>query len=117
MDRVARFEERRIRKWQGLFVAMVALLSLSTVLFGWLAYQEAALRQLDALFVLLGEDWEIILEYWQDTLSTIWIEYPKEFIFPIVFLVVCSIVFVYSTRHSRRIITKKKEELRTLKRM
>lgn len=115
MDRVAHFEDTRIRWWQRMFATIVSFVIAGIFIFVWLTYREFVSAQMGSLFVLFGEDWEIINDYWQDTMSTILIELPVGYIVIAALLVSGIGIFLYSTRRSRKIITTKKHELSALK--
>lgn len=111
MERVMRFEKRRVVFWLWLFgvVTVVTLLVLAGV--GYLTLREISMRESWELLTLFAEDREIITEYWRDVTETLWIGLPHAL------LVLIGVVFsgffawLFLTRRKRTIVAKKRLQL------
>lgn len=111
MDQVVRYEERNAATWRTKFlIVLICLFGLLAVGI-YLLIQYFSEYQLFALFELFQQDREIILEYWQSTLSVIWDETPKDIVF--LGLCVCVIIVIYLlvTRKKRNILKKKMQQI------
>jgi uncharacterized integral membrane protein len=111
MDRVVRMEERQTRIWRIKFIAVLCGL---LAVFGLGIYriiQYFNEYQLFAFFDLFKEDREIISEYWQDTVMTVWDESPKGLL--LFGLCVCGMIIlsILVTRRKRNIVKKKLEQI------
>lgn len=77
MDKVLTYEKRRIAVWLGWFVGLVGLLVVGSLTAFWFFGVEVVRRQTLELLLLFREDWEVIAEYWQDTVGVILVELPE----------------------------------------
>ncbi|HSX48851.1 MAG TPA: hypothetical protein VLE44_01175 [Candidatus Saccharimonadales bacterium] len=67
------------------------------------------------VFSLFGEDFEIVKDYWKDTLSTFWQELPQGEIFAgLLFLIIAIIIFVVF-RKRIKVMIKRLINLRKIK--
>lgn len=105
MDRVVRFEEDRSRHWYVKF--SLILLGLVAVIFGGavIVWNQFSQNQTFELFTLFYEDWEIISEYWKDTLEIIWEEAPQDVIFIGLSALIVVIAVVILSRRKRKILS------------
>lgn len=112
MKRVVNFEKKQIIHWLLGFLLMTIILTgaLGLALFTTLRiFDERKIWDLLSLFM---EEWEIISEFWQDTVAVIWEELPAELLTLIlaVFLFLISLIVV--SRKKIAIIRKKIRYLR-----
>jgi hypothetical protein len=90
MKRVVAYEVKKTRTW-FLKVVLGLLLALVIFLFSfWLTARDLIQSRTLDLLSLFREDFEIIKDYWQDTLVTVWEELPRN----IIFICDASIVFL-----------------------
>lgn len=111
MEKVTRFESRRIKFW--LFKSILALIGLlgSILFLSWVFQKELFERKVLDLFYLLNEDREIILEFWQDTLVTIWEEIPHVIFFLLGLTFITFIIVIIVVRKRLPVIRKKLSHL------
>jgi len=111
MEKVTRYEKRRIKYW--LFKSIFILISLSgsLLLLTWAFQKELLERKVLDLFYLVNEDKEIILEFWQDTLATIWEEIPQEIFFLLGLVSVIFIAFIIVIKKQLPVIRRKLSQL------
>jgi len=111
MDQVVRYEERNAITWRTKFLVVLVCLFGLLAAGIYLLIQYFSEYQLFALFELFQQDREIIIEYWQDTLSVIWDETPKDIVF--LGLCVCGMIIIYilATRKKRNILNKKMQQI------
>ena len=76
MKKVIAFEKRRIIVWITRVFLAILILFLTTGSLFWLITRILGETKTLELLELFGEDWEIIQEFWQETLVTFWIELP-----------------------------------------
>lgn len=111
MKKVARYEKHRIYSWKRIFFVTVGLLCFflgATVMF---VTRVLAERQVFDLLTVFGEDWEIIAEFWQDTVVTIIDELPLIEVGIVIFVLLLISAIIISTRKKRRILSTKEKEL------
>jgi len=112
MSKVARFESNRIRIFRRRFLTvlliMAGLLVLTVFVVGWQLYQ---MQAFDVL-TLWSEDWQIITEFWQDTLSVFWEQIPPLWLWGAVLCLIVISAILYGTRKRRLINQKKLSHLR-----
>ncbi len=80
MEKIIALEKRKIRFWLLKFIfALFFILGILGFVFFTIAriFEE---RRIWDLLSLFREEWEIILEFWQDTLLIFWEELPKEWL-------------------------------------
>lgn len=111
MKRVVDLEARRVfLSWllMGIvciaFVVFIAVVATET-------YREIATRQIADFFAVFEEDTEIVAEFLSDTAFTFWVELPKGIIVLGAILLASFGIFVYSTKHARRILARKYKQL------
>jgi hypothetical protein len=112
MERVVSFESHRSKR-ERLLIYIVIFIILSAVIGAVIMIINfiATSGTLD-LFTLFGEDMEIISEYWQDTLNTVWSELPQRLIISGLLLAVFMILFILATGGRRRLIKRKIANIR-----
>lgn len=76
MNKVFTYEKHRVAVWFVCFVGLVGLIAIGALSAFWFFGMEVLKRQTLELLLLFREDWEIIVEYWQDTVGVILIELP-----------------------------------------
>ena len=111
MKKVVQYEEQRAHRWIIWFVVVLMALGASLIASVYFIYRDFVEYQTFALFSLFFQDWEIISEYWQDTISTIWEESPQYLI--IFGLCICAIIVCYLavTKRKRKLLQKKMEQV------
>jgi hypothetical protein len=111
MDKVIHFEEDRSRQWYVKFSLM--LLGLFAIIGGGIiiVYNQFSQSQTFELFTLFNQDWEIIAEYWQDTIATIWEESPQDVVIVGLSSVIIIVALVILTRAKRKQLGKVREEV------
>ena len=102
MSKVVRFEKSRIRWWSVKFIATFGILSLLLGGALWVVYRSVTERQTLELFTLLAQDWEIIQDYWQDTLVVAWQELPQRMIISAGILLLGIVMVWFLTRKKRQ---------------
>ncbi len=111
MEKVARFEERRTRRWILIFV-VILLLILGLISVTILrTYDILSERHTLDLLEILYEDREIIAEFWQDTLLIAYQELPQQTVGIGLGLVAIFIAFWVMTRRRRAIMRRRLAEL------
>lgn len=111
MDKVARFEERRTKRWILCFLAIILVLGMGFLWAFLRSFVTLSEQQTFAVLELLWEDREIITEFWQETLSTVVIELPRWTLSIGVGVVFLFVSFWISTRHKRTITRRRIAEL------
>ena len=112
MDKVGRFEKKRITFWLVKFILILLFLTgafsfiLSTTL---RIFDE---RKIWDLLSLFGQDREIIADFWQDTLFIVWEELPRVWLILWFSIVAGIILFIIANRKKIYIIRKKIQYLR-----
>jgi cytochrome bd-type quinol oxidase subunit 2 len=111
MDQVVRFEEDRSRQWYVKFSLM--LLGLIGIIGGGVivVWNQFSQNQTFELFTLLNEDWEIISEYWKDTLGIIWEEAPQDIIIIALSAIVVAVAIVILSRPKRKQLEKVRRQV------
>ena len=111
MEKVVRFEKRRIRAWLIRFFLIFLIILTGVIIIGWLTLLEVSQRGTLELLTLLQQDPEIIAEYWPEVVTTIWIELPR-LTLGILGVLIGVLLFIFlSTRRARKVIGRKKQEL------
>jgi hypothetical protein len=111
MEKIIRLEEGSALRWRRKY--FLILIILSGILAGGIYFIIRNLLELQtfALLSLFGEDREIIMEYWRDTLATAWEESPHELIFLGFFMCAMIVLYVYFTRRKRFLLKKKMKQV------
>jgi hypothetical protein len=111
METVATYERKRSNAWVLQFRLVIGILLLLTGAFLWRVYLQLQERGTLDLLALLGEDAEIIQEFWQDTVIVFLAELPQDgvVVASILLLVLC--VVVWQTRKKRKITNRRLTEL------
>ncbi len=111
MRKIVSYEKARTTKWVRLFFGIIiVLLSVSTIAIVFTIKQMIDFQVFDMLS-LFQEDREIIAEFWQDVLSTVWVEMPQQIVIAALAAILLIIMIIILTRSRRRIINKKLSEL------
>lgn len=110
MDRVARFEKRRALLWIVRFLIILGISLLLTFGLTYLTVSDMREKQTFALFQLFTQDWEIISEYWQDTMSIILSEVSPGIVATIIFIIVAIIYFVVKSARIRHVMERRLQE-------
>lgn len=113
MKKIVAYEERRIGIWLAWFVGIIAVLFVGTVFSLWYVGTEVIRRQTFELLGLFREDWEIIAEFWQDTVAVVWEELPGEWFFVALFLVIVGCIFLLVTAKDRHKMVRRIRDLVT----
>lgn len=111
MEKVVRYEKQRTGRWLVVFIATVVLLVALLFAALWIFAKELVERQTLELLTLLGEDQEIIAEFWQDTLTIFWEELPRRWLLGGIVLVMTLMILWVATRKKRHIIQKIRTQL------
>ena len=100
MKKVVTFEKRRIIKWiVGIFLGFTIVLTIAAFSFIFIAQDLITSRSLD-LLTLFGEDWEIIKEFWQETMVTFWEGLPHEaLLIALISLILVLVLILAVVRH------------------
>lgn len=111
MDKVARFEERRTKRWILWFLAIILVLVMGFLWAFLRSFVTLSEQHTFDVLELLWEDREIITEFWQDTLSTVVTELPQWTLTLGTGFVVLFTGFWMSTRRKRTIARRRMAEL------
>ena len=111
MDKVIRYEERNTRRWRKKYIFILVILL--SILTGGIYFIIRSFLDLQtfALLSLFREDWEVISEYWQDTLATVWEESPHGLILLGFCMCAMIILYIYFTRRKRLLLKKKMKQV------
>jgi hypothetical protein len=111
MKEVVQIEERQTKVWNITFITILCSLFILLGLGLYQIYVYFNDYQLFAFFDLFKQDWEIISDYWQETIIALWDESPKELL--LLGLIVCGIILTYIliTRRKRSIVQKKIQQI------
>ena len=111
MDKVVRYEEGRAWRWRRRYV--LTLIILLCILTGGIYFIIRSFLDLQtfALLSLFREDWEVISEFWQDTLATVWEESPHGLILLGFCMCAMIILYIYFTRRKRLLLKKKMKQV------
>ncbi|HEX6977060.1 MAG TPA: hypothetical protein VF185_01705 [Patescibacteria group bacterium] len=107
MDKVVKIEKRRSWAWISRFVILNLILFLGGL--GFLIIAGKQIFDMDTLSILslLGEDREIISEFWQDSVSTFWEELPKAYIGLGIGLLIIVVILFWIKRKRIKLMIKK----------
>lgn len=111
MDKVIRFEERRTRRWVIWFLVTVSLLTAIIIWAFVRSYTMLSEQHTFDVLEILGEDGEVIAEFWQETLSTVVTELPRWTLTIGVGFVVLFVGYWISTGRKRTIARRRMAEL------
>lgn len=111
MERVVRYEKKRISAWFLFFFVTVSLLFGAIGFVSFTAYQQLAEQDTLSLLALFQEDREIIQEYWQEVADTFISEIPPVYLLAGGFITVFCIIFFILTGNKRKRMVKKTTEL------
>ncbi|HLD24983.1 MAG TPA: hypothetical protein VJB96_03650 [Patescibacteria group bacterium] len=111
MDKVARFEERRTKRWILWFLAIILVLVMGFLWAFLRSFVTLSEQHTFDVLELLWEDREIITEFWQDTLSTVVTELPQWTLTLGTGFVVLFVGIWISTRRKRTIARRRMAEL------
>ncbi|MBI3397154.1 hypothetical protein HY045_01615 [Candidatus Woesebacteria bacterium] len=111
MNKVVTFEKKRTRF--SLWKILVFLIPLFIVLSGLtvIVFRELQETQTLDLLSLLGEDREIISDYWQETVQTFLLEIPLKDIVTAVFVIVVILVSLWLLRKKLALLRRRIVEL------
>lgn len=111
MDKVARFEEHRSRRWLMVFAVVVVSLTIVAAMLFIRTYTVISERHTLDVLEIFYEDREIISEFWQDTLAIAFEELPqKTIVLGGSILTLLGILWIV-TRHRRQIVARRLQEL------
>lgn len=111
MDKVVTYEKHRIVVWLIWFVGLVVFFTIGTLFAFWYFGMEVIKLQTYELLLLFREDWEIIAEYWQDTVNVILVELPYTPLVVGVSLFILLCFFFWTTGGQRHRVAKRMKEL------
>ncbi len=111
LDEVVRFEKKRTFAW--LIRSTIFLIGLAAAIgvVAVLAIQIILDRGTLDLLQLLGEDNEIVKEFWRDTLATFIAELPQQDLIIIGVLLFVLILFIIFSRKSFKLVQKKRKKI------
>lgn len=111
MDKIIHFEKRQTSLWLKIFISSILILITAAIIYFWMAVKQLQQRQTLELLALLGEDREVIEEFWQDTLAVFLEEFPRwSFVYGSVTFITVILLFLI-TKRKRQIVSKKLQEL------
>lgn len=111
MQRIVGYEKKRTARWLKLFFGAAAILaSVVVVSTGLIVKQMIDFRTFDMLS-LFEEDREIIAQFWQDTLVTVWAELPQQIVITSLVALVIFFGLILFTGTKRKIIKRKLSEV------
>lgn len=111
MQKVVRFEERRSRRFLGIFWSVMIVLCSLLSLFLWHAWIIINERGTLDMLALFSEDREIIAEFWQDTVSVMFEELPQKTLIVALIIIVILVGYWIITRRRRRVMKRRLAEL------
>lgn len=110
MDRVVRFEKNRAGLWFMRFITVLIVLIALQFGFSLLTIEDLKQKGTFDLLQLFTQDWEIIGDYWQDTLVVIVGELPINLII-VLSVALCIFLFIIvKTGHKRRVMQRRLQE-------
>lgn len=110
MERVAKFEKKRAGSWIRWFFTIVGMLTFLMVALFFLTFEDWSAKGTLDLFQLFIQDWEIVVEYWQDTLATILTETSLQLIAGIILVIIVGLLIVIITTRKRHIMRRRLKE-------
>lgn len=111
MKKIVRLEKTRTTWWTRWFMVFVTALAILAGIFLWVSIVILSEVKAWDLLTLLSEDWEIIAEFWQDTLSTFLQELPVGNLLLGLLAFIGILVAFISTKRRRAIIRFKQSQL------
>ncbi len=111
MKKVLTYEKQRSYSWVAWFLFVIGTLIIGLGVSLWAFGAEVAHRQSLDLLSLFQEDWEIIEEYWQDTVGTFLEELPHEWIIVAIFTFIGFVGILWFTAVHRRRVAHRLGEL------
>ncbi len=110
MKKVVAFEKRRSYSWAAWFFLVIGALVMVFGISVWAFGRDVIRRQTLELLGLFQQDWEIIRDFWQDTVGVFLEELPQEWlIVALVALVGLIGVVLATTVHRRRVVQRLRE--------
>lgn len=107
MKEVVRFEKKRTFWWLIKVIALAwFLLKIISVMIGIIILSIRRTQSLE-LLSLFKENWEVIVEFWQETLATFWLELPQKEVGEAVVLLVLLVGVGWVVRKNLPIIKKR----------
>lgn len=107
MRRVVSFEKKRSYGWIIKLGSLLAISLVSAILFIFFALQELTEQKTFELLSLFQEDWEIIKDYWKDTLDIFWIEVTQTKIAFGVLILAIVVLLLFFQKKKIKLIAKK----------
>jgi len=107
MDKVGRFEKKRITFWLIRFILILLFLTGAFIFVFSTTLRIFDERKIWDLLSLFGEEREIIADFWQDTLFILWEELPRIWLVLWFGILAVIIIFIIANRKKIYIIRKK----------
>lgn len=107
MQKIVNFEKKRTRHWLLIFFGIIFILLLTVLATTSITIKQMIDFQTFDMLTLFNENREIISDFWQETLATVWAEMPEQVV-ATAFLAVLLIIFIVVVTRSRRKIIKKR---------
>ncbi|MEK7577343.1 MAG: hypothetical protein AAB492_01825 [Patescibacteria group bacterium] len=111
MRRIITLEKHRLLKTLSLFIGVFATLFMACIVVSLAFIQDVRDLGTWDVLSLFWEDREIIAEYWQDALSTFWLEVPMGYMYIFLGISILSLIFVYFTREKRKNLKNRSQKL------
>lgn len=114
MNRVVRYERRRLRRWRSIFLgSLIVLFGAAVVLLVWIGQD---LHEHESLKVLgiFTEDWSVIRQGWYDAFRSIWTDIPRHLSLEVALVVLIVLGVILGTRRQRAIQQRKRASIRDL---
>lgn len=111
MGKVMAYEKTRIAVWLRAFLFLFGAFVFVIIVGLLMAAYDMVQKETFTLFALLGEDFDIIIEFWQDTLSVLWEELPRSLVYIVATSLMGLILLLLVTGRKRTLIRKKIDSL------
>jgi hypothetical protein len=115
MEKVIVFEKKRVNSWRHKFILLLLVLSGLFVMFVGYTLQQMYVENTFDMFVLFTEDREVLSQFWQDTVVSIWDEVPQVEILAAIGVLLVIVSVVWLTRRTRDINRRKIMEINKYK--
>lgn len=111
MKKVLTYEKQRSYSWIAWFLLVIGSLVIVFGISSWVFGTEVMKRQTLELLDIFQQDWEIIREFWQDTIGIFIEELPQDWLFVVILAVVSLLGVIWITRNHRRRVLRRLREL------
>lgn len=111
MEKVVRFEKKRVWWWIGRLLAIFAVLCVLLIGSLYLLARSLLEEEVVMLLSLYTQDVSMLRRFWAEALSFVWEVEPHEVAYVAGGAVVIFLAIIYATRHKRRVILRRLKTL------